>query len=71
MQVSSGLPQGQALWVQQTWEVWRVSQTDRKLEKKYTKEVFTVVEVLAPTTYFPTWVTKGEGREGERDKLDI
>ena len=53
--------------MQQTWEVWRVSQTTHKLEKNYTKEVFTVVKVLGPTIYFPTWVTKGEGRKGGRE----
>ena len=35
-QVSRGLPQGQGLWVQHTWEAWHVSPTTKPLSRQPT-----------------------------------
>ena len=49
VQVSSGLLQGQGLWVQQTWEAQCEShhrateQTAHSLENNYTEEVLTLL----------------------------
>ena len=65
--VSSGLPQGQGLLLQQTWKALHVSLTwshradnPQAGEQFYQRNSHTVMEVLGPTTNFPTW---GSGKE--------
>ena len=74
--VSSGLPQGQGLWMQQTWvwhkPSWRRSplippwrhQTDhpQTAEQLYQINSYTAEKVLRPTTDFPIWGS-GKGTE--------
>ena len=76
VRVSSGLPQGQGLWVQQSWvwykPSWRRSpltppqrcQADdpQSAEQLYQRNSCTVKKVLGPTTDFPTWGS-GKGTE--------
>ena len=61
-QVSSGLPWGQGLWLQQTWETQHVSPTiepmsrqPKNWRKLYQRTSHAVVKLLGPTTDFPTW----------------
>ena len=68
-QVSSGLLQGQGLWVQQTWEAPSVSPTKEPSRRRPTnwraiipKKRSHCAKVLGPTADFPTW-RSGKGIE--------
>ena len=72
-QVSSGLPQGQGLRLQQTWEPRHVSPTIKPRSRQPTewrtiipKKFLHCCKVLGPTTDFPSWGS-GKGLRTPRE----